>query len=241
MEYIKLFKNKNKEITVLDQTVWQAVVNNSEDTAGLFLNIKEGAGAHLIWYKFSSNQLLTVNIEKRAHFTLSVVSAVSQAATCMNIQANLLGDGAQANLFLALNSKNDSQMKLTVNLNHMATNTTGRINSKRVLFDSAKGELNSLLSIRESAHNADSYLSDKVMLVGKTCQAKSDPQLEILAHDVRASHGVTISRLLPDELLYLRSRGLSYEIAQKLILTSFLKPALIGVPLNIIKQLLHDI
>ncbi len=48
------------------------------------------------------------------------------------------------------------------------------------------------------------------------------PGLEILADNVRCTHGATSGQIDKDELFYLRTRGISIPVAQRLIVSGFL-------------------
>ena len=53
-------------------------------------------------------------------------------------------------------------------------------------------------------------------------EANSMPGLEILADNVRCTHGATSGQIDKDELFYLRTRGISIPVAQRLIVSGFL-------------------
>ena len=50
--------------------------------------------------------------------------------------------------------------------------------------------------------------------------------MEILANDVRCSHGATVGQVDRDQLFYLMSRGLSANEAERLIVRGFFAEAL---------------
>jgi Fe-S cluster assembly protein SufD len=64
------------------------------------------------------------------------------------------------------------------------------------------------------------------LLLNPSAQAESIPGLEILADDVQCSHGVTISDIDPDQLFYLKSRGIDELTGKKLIVDGFTQDAL---------------
>ena len=64
-------------------------------------------------------------------------------------------------------------------------------------------------------------MSCKSLLLSNKARVNSKPELEILADDVRCSHGVTIGNLSLEQLFYLRSRGIPEKEARKLLVSSF--------------------
>ena len=57
-------------------------------------------------------------------------------------------------------------------------------------------------------------------------KVETKPQLEIYADDVKCSHGATVGQLNPDELFYMRSRGIPEAEARMLQMLSFLSPVI---------------
>ena len=52
-------------------------------------------------------------------------------------------------------------------------------------------------------------------------EADSMPGLEILANEVKCSHGATTSKIDEQELFYLLSRGIPRSVAERLIVLGF--------------------
>ena len=77
------------------------------------------------------------------------------------------------------------------------------------------------MCIRDRQHT-DAYQTNRNLLLSDKAEADSLPGLEILANDVKCSHGATTSRIDPQELFYLNSRGIAEKEAEKLIALGFL-------------------
>jgi Fe-S cluster assembly protein SufD len=76
--------------------------------------------------------------------------------------------------------------------------------------------------VERHAHFADAYQKVRNLLLSDDAEANSMPGLEILADNVRCTHGATSGQVDEDELFYLRTRGISTKVAQRLIVTGFL-------------------
>ena len=76
------------------------------------------------------------------------------------------------------------------------------------------------------AQQTEAYQANHDLLCSEEAKAETKPQLEIYADDVKCSHGATVGRLNPDELFYLRSRGIPYEEAQLLQQLAFVDEVL---------------
>ena len=76
------------------------------------------------------------------------------------------------------------------------------------------------------AHFTDAYQKVRNLLLSDDAEANSMPGLEILADNVRCTHGATSGQIDEDELFYLHTRGIPTKIAQRLIVTGFLDEAI---------------
>lgn len=71
-------------------------------------------------------------------------------------------------------------------------------------------------------------------------QATSSPALEILANDVRCTHGAVVKTLDQNELWYLKSRGIDENLARTMIASGFLSSALSLVSDEKEKEMLQE-
>lgn len=92
---------------------------------------------------------------------------------------------------------------------------------KGIMEDASTGVFNGKIFVRIDAQKTNAYQSNKNILLGENSSANTKPQLEILADDVKCSHGCTIGKLDDDALFYLRSRGISAENARSMLLHAF--------------------
>jgi Fe-S cluster assembly protein SufD len=73
-----------------------------------------------------------------------------------------------------------------------------------------------LIRVEPHAHFADAYQKVRNLLLSDDAEANSMPGLEILADNVRCTHGATSGQIDEDELFYLRTRGIPFPVAQRL-------------------------
>jgi Fe-S cluster assembly scaffold protein SufB len=79
-----------------------------------------------------------------------------------------------------------------------------------------------LIRVEPHAHFTDEYQKVRNLLLSDDAEANSMPGLEILADNVRCTHGATSGQIDEDELFYLRTRGIPTKTAQRLLVTGFL-------------------
>jgi Fe-S cluster assembly protein SufD len=87
---------------------------------------------------------------------------------------------------------------------------------KNIVGGHAVTRFNGLIKVVPDAQQTEAYQANHNLLASETAKAYTQPQLEIYADDVKCSHGATIGRLNPDELFYLRSRGIPQAEARLL-------------------------
>jgi len=98
---------------------------------------------------------------------------------------------------------------------------------------------NGKILVRQDAQKTNAYQSNKNILLSEKADINSIPQLEIFADDVKCSHGATTGQLNPDELFYLRSRGIDTEKAKKILLYAFLEEVIMNIKLAPVRTYLE--
>jgi len=92
---------------------------------------------------------------------------------------------------------------------------------KGILDDSSKSEFNGMVFVAEGANGTDSQQLNKNLLLSENARVWTRPQLQINADDVKCAHGATVGQLDKNQLFYLASRGLDFELAQGLLTYGF--------------------
>ena len=95
--------------------------------------------------------------------------------------------------------------------------------SKNVLQDESKSIFSGLIRVDADAQQTNALQTNRNLLLSKQAKADSLPGLEILANDVKCTHGATTSRINQEELFYLLSRGIAKKNAESLISLGFLE------------------
>lgn len=92
---------------------------------------------------------------------------------------------------------------------------------KFVLDDQTKGSFRGELKILPDAQQTEAYQTNRNILLSRQADMLTEPQLEIYADDVKASHGATTGQLDESALFYMQQRGISRDTATKLLLEAF--------------------
>jgi Fe-S cluster assembly protein SufD len=108
--------------------------------------------------------------------------------------------------------------------NHFAPNTTSDLLFKGALKDNSRSVWQGMIYVSPGAQKTDGYQANRNLVLSGQARADSIPGLEIQADDVRCTHGATVGKIDPDHVFYLRSRGIPYDEAERLIVEGFFDP-----------------
>jgi len=142
----------------------------------------------------------------------------------ISVNAKLVGRGAKLNLVGAFFLADKDEVKLNVNIDHIAPDTTSDTLIKSVLTDRAIGSFYGLVSIKKGAKNTDTFFREDALLLSDTAKAEAIPSLEIDENEVKAGHASTVGPVDEEQLFYLMSRGITRKEAESLVVRGFLFP-----------------
>ncbi len=136
--------------------------------------------------------------------------------------SRLIGEGARSDLLAVSVADGAQEFDARTLQDHVCPHTTSDLLYKNALSDRARNIFGGLIRVEPHAHFTDAYQKVRNLLLSDDAEANSMPGLEILADNVRCTHGATSGQVDADELFYLRSRGIPVSVAQRLIVTGFL-------------------
>tara|TARA_Y100001934_G_scaffold283586_1_gene404523 strand:- start:1467 stop:2840 length:1374 start_codon:yes stop_codon:yes gene_type:complete len=126
---------------------------------------------------------------------------------------------------------------------HRAEHTTSDILCKNALLEESSSIFAGLIRVEENAQHTDAYQTNRNLVIGPSAKANALPGLEILANDVKCSHGATTGKIDEEQLFYLQSRGIHRAMAKQLVMLGFFEEVFHGMPSQLadsIRELLRD-
>ncbi|PYK09792.1 MAG: Fe-S cluster assembly protein SufD [Verrucomicrobia bacterium] len=136
--------------------------------------------------------------------------------------SRLIGEGGRSDLLAVAVAKHEQEFDARTLQDHVSPHTASDLLYKNALDDRARTIFGGLIRVEPHAHFADAYQKVRNLLLSDDAEANSMPGLEILADNVRCTHGATSGQIEEDQLFYLRSRGIPTKAAQRLLVTGFL-------------------
>ncbi len=140
----------------------------------------------------------------------------------VRMETRLGGDGAQARVTGAYATHARQHIDFDTTQEHAAANTTSDLAFRGVLADRSSVVWKGNIIVDPGAQKTDAFQESRNLLLSKTAHADAIPGLEIQANDVRCTHAAAIAQVDPEQIFYLRSRGLRYDVARRLVIDGFL-------------------
>ncbi len=156
-------------------------------------------------------------------------------------KVSLLGEMAEVELRGLAPLTGVKQAHVHVHIEHSAPSCRSHQLFKNILLSKSRSSFTGKIYVKRTAQKTQAYQLNKNLVLSDLSMAFSKPNLEIFADDVKASHGSTIAQLEEEHLLYLRTRGISLEEAQALLIQGFCEEILEKISLESLRSKLFSL
>jgi Fe-S cluster assembly protein SufD len=157
------------------------------------------------------------------------------------IENDLSGEGATSRVTGAYFADRTQHLDYDTYQLHSAPNTTSDFAFKGALRDRATAVWRGMIHVEPEAQKTNAYQENRNLMLSPTTHAVPIPGLEILANDVRCTHGATVGQVDRDQLFYLMARGLSRAEAERLIVRGFFTDVLDRIDLDPVREALEQV
>jgi Fe-S cluster assembly protein SufD len=137
------------------------------------------------------------------------------------VESVLRGEGSFSEMLGLYFADRDQHFAQRTLQSHDAPHTTSDLLYKGALKEKSRSEYSGLIKVEKGAQGTDAYQANRNLVLSEEAIARSIPQLEIEANEVRCTHGATVSPVEEEHLFYLMSRGIDRVTAQKLVVFGF--------------------
>jgi Fe-S cluster assembly protein SufD len=152
------------------------------------------------------------------------------------IQNDLNGRGATSRVTGAYFGDGDQHLDYDTFQKHVAPDCESDFAFKGALRDNSTVVWRGMIRVEPDAQKTNAYQECRNLMLSPTAHAVPIPGLEILANDVRCTHGATVGRVDAEQLFYLMSRGLSRPEAERLIVRGFFQDVLDRIELEPVRE-----
>jgi Fe-S cluster assembly protein SufD len=140
----------------------------------------------------------------------------------VRMETRLAGEGAEARVTGAYATHGRQHIDFDTTQEHAAPNTTSDLAFRGVLHGRSTAVWKGNIIVDPGAQKTDAFQESRNLLLSKRAHADAIPGLEIQANDVRCTHAAAVAQVDPEQLFYLRSRGLRLDVARRLVIEGFL-------------------
>jgi Fe-S cluster assembly protein SufD len=179
--------------------------------------------------RVTSFQINSTRVERDAQ-ALSLHLNLGAAYARLESLSRLAGPGGRSDMLAATVANDRQEFDQRTLQDHLEPHTTSDLLYKNALCDSSRTIFAGLIRVEPEAQHTDAYQKVRNLMLSDDAEANSMPGLEILADEVRCTHGATSGHVEDEELFYLLSRGIDARTAQELIVQGFLHEVLERLP-----------
>ena len=219
-EPIILQCSKNEKlITVVEANVSAHLVELSTESTMHHMILQEHAQLNVASRALSGTVAHTLELHEAAHSTITVALL---GETSHHLKAFIRGRNAVSDVNVLLRASDHQRCASRTENVFLEHSGGGQIFLRALGEHHAHLDVAGKITIGLQGGGTDTYLTQEVLLLDPTAKVNAIPGLEIATNDVRASHSASVSRLTPEDLFYLASRGLDEPEARQLFLIGFL-------------------
>ena len=159
-----------------------------------------------------------------------VFGAVGSHLTKNFSELDLIGEGATGKMSGFYFTDHDQHLDHDTQQNHLARHTTSDLLFKGALVQESRSVWQGMIYVAPDAQKADGYQANRNLVLSRKARADSIPGLEILADDVRCTHGATVGKIDEEQIFYLMARGIPRGVAERTIVEGFFDPIMQRIP-----------
>lgn len=140
-----------------------------------------------------------------------------------NVQIEQVGEGCETEIYALTYLRGKDSVTTETHVKHAVGGGTSNQLIKFVLDDEARGRFIGDLKIEQDAQQTEAHQTNRNLLLSETAEMRTQPQLEIYADDVKATHGASTGQLDESALFYMQQRGISKQKARQLLVGAFMR------------------
>ncbi len=159
-----------------------------------------------------------------------IFGAIGSRLTKNFSELDLAGEGATGRMSGFYFTDGNQHLDHDTQQNHLAPHTTSDLLFKGALKGKSRSVWQGMIYVAPGAQKTDGYQANRNLVLSDGARADSIPGLEILADDVRCTHGATVGKLEQEPLFYLKSRGIPQAEAEKIVVEGFFDPIFQRIP-----------
>ena len=214
----------------------EVILHKGEVFEKVFLNEPE-VDLHIVQEAGSRVKIHLINVQR------DDVQCTKEVVNRVTIEQQ--GEGCETEIYALAYLKGEESVTTETHVKHAVGGGKSNQLIKFVLDDTARGRFIGDLKIAPDAQKVEAHQTNRNLLLSEEAEMRTQPQLEIYADDVQASHGASTGQLDESAIFYMQQRGICKEKARQLLVNAFMMEIVDTISINneqltIIKGLLES-
>lgn len=240
LSHVLLIAEEDSQVVILEDNA-----SANPDTGGLHCGAVEifaGQNANVTYgqvqhwnrqvWNFASQQSVIAKDAQLCWVTATFGARLSK----LNQAIVLEGTGSNAQLLGLAFTDARQHLDVSTAQEHLSPHTSSDLLYRNVLKDRSQTAWGGNIYVYPNANYTDAYQKNDNLLLSERAHADTLPGLEIEAHEVRCTHGATAGQIDAEQVFYLMSRGLPYDLAERLIVDGFFEPVIERIPMETVRK-----
>jgi Fe-S cluster assembly protein SufD len=168
------------------------------------------------------------------------IAALGSKLAKVNQHVALVGHGASAQVNGVMFTEGKQHLSYHTLQHHQAPSCKSDLLYKAALQDVSRTVWRGMIRVDAGAQKTDGYQRNDNLMLSDHARSDSIPGLEILADDVRCTHGSTTGRVDDEQIFYARSRGLTRKEAVRMVVAGFFQQVFDRITIESVRESLGE-
>ena len=199
----------------------EMIIHKGERFERVYLN-EPGLDLHFVQEAGSALKIHVLNIPDG-------VSRYRDIEISNNIVVEQTGEGCRTEIYGLAYLRGEEKVTMETHVHHSVGGGTSDQLVKFVLDGRASGHFIGDLKIAPNAQKTEAHQTNRNLVLSEEAEMRTQPQLEIYADDVQATHGASTGQLDESALFYMQQRGIGKQKARQLLVNAFMTDVLASV------------
>jgi Fe-S cluster assembly protein SufD len=170
------------------------------------------------------------------------IGEMSSGNTVTDNTTYLKGNGSSSDTTTIAITSGDQRVNQTSRVRHIGTHTDSNMVTRVATKDQSIGIFNGITKIEKGSSKSNGLQAENILMLSEKSRGDANPILLVDEEDVLgAGHAASVGQINPDQIFYLKSRGIAQEEAERLIVHGFLEPVVSKLPFESLKKQLVSI
>ncbi len=188
-----------------------------------------------VWH--FAHQKARIERDGRLQWTIGALGA---RLAKVNQHVAMVGAGAEVQVNGVMFTEGRQHLSYHTLQHHQAEHCKSDLLYKGALQDKSHLVWRGMIHVDRDAQKTDGYQRDDNLLLSDTARVDSIPGLEILADDVKCTHGATAGRVDDELIFYTQARGLTRREAVRMVVAGFFQQVFDRITIASVRDALGD-